>query len=96
MLTDITVSVKKLTKEDVGDKFNVPGAYVHRVKTLSYGHKLPCVYYIDLHIGHLQGMYRTAKGIRDQLLSPDKPILTNTLGDYEKDVRTLRIMNTSQ
>ncbi|CAI8058323.1 Diacylglycerol lipase-alpha [Geodia barretti] len=71
VLTDITVSVKKLTKEDVGDKFNVPGAYVHR------------------------GMYRTAKGIRDQLLSPDKPILTNTLGDYEKDHYRLVIVGHS-
>ena len=44
MLTDITVSVKKLTKEDVGDKFNVPGAYVHRVKTLSYA--ISCHVYI--------------------------------------------------
>ena len=36
----------------------------------------------------LQGMYRTAVGIRDKLLDPGKPILTNTLHDYEKDVRT--------
>jgi sn1-specific diacylglycerol lipase len=58
VLTDITVSVKHLTKDDVGDKFSVKGAYVHR------------------------GMYRTAVGIRDQLLEPQqgkKPVLTNTL-----------------
>ena len=37
MLTDITVSVKELNKENVGERFNVKGAYVHRVGTPNFG-----------------------------------------------------------
>lgn len=100
VLTDITVSMKKLERADIG----FDGAYIHGVSiiiyTVSYTqyniHSVICVVitvYECMYIHSLkclmQGMYQTAIKIKHQLLDENKPILRTACKNNNVRSKTL-------
>lgn len=83
ILTDITVSVKKLEKDDIG--IEGPCNYVHGVSI--WVAMWNCLR--QNLISYFQGMYHTAMKIKEQLLDQTNPILMTTCRN--NNVRSLII-----